>query len=131
MVYLEKFLQEMKRVLKLQGTLYLSVPFITAEHEVPFDFRRFTSYGINQKLEELNFEVINHEKILFGHNAIRQLLYGEMHRFEKQNNVNVLAKFFIKQSFRVLFRILGYFYRLDRVFFDNFLEAKKIIWFVI
>lgn len=37
---------EMYRVLKPEGRLYLTVPMAQNEHQVPYDFFRYTSYGL-------------------------------------------------------------------------------------
>ena len=101
------------------------MPFITSEHEEPFDFRRFTSFGIKSEFEKAGFKLETFEKILPGHNAIRQLLYSEMLIAENENKINFFVKFSIKSIFRVSFRILGYFYNLRRVYYDNFFIIKK------
>jgi len=48
----DKLLKEIFRVLKDDGILYLTVPFVWNEHEVPYDFRRFTQYGIKKMLND-------------------------------------------------------------------------------
>tara|TARA_Y100000389_G_C17343842_1_gene454788 strand:+ start:204 stop:845 length:642 start_codon:yes stop_codon:yes gene_type:complete len=116
---------EIFRVLKIKGTAIITMPFITAEHEIPYDFRRLTSYGIKNEFEKVGFKIHKFEKILHGHAAIRQLLYGEMKRFENSKKINLLIRFFVKSLFRVSFRILGLFYNLDRVYFDNYIEIIK------
>ena len=78
----ELVVSEIFRSLKRNGSAVITMPFITAEHEIPYDFRRFTSYGIKKEFENMGFMVKKFEKILFGHAAIRQLLYGEMKRYE-------------------------------------------------
>lgn len=55
---------ECNRVLKKSGKLVLSVPFIQREHEQPFDFRRFTSFGILNLLKENSFSVVKLIKVL-------------------------------------------------------------------
>jgi|688.fasta_scaffold55673_4 ubiquinone/menaquinone biosynthesis C-methylase UbiE len=55
---------ECSRVLKKSGKIVLSVPFIQREHEQPFDFRRFTSFGILSLLEDNGFSVVKNTKIL-------------------------------------------------------------------
>ena len=50
---------EAKRVCKKDGVIVLSVPFVYPEHEVPFDFRRYSAFGVHQLADQLNFTVIN------------------------------------------------------------------------
>jgi len=45
-------IREMVRVLKPGGILILTLPFVYPEHEIPYDFFRFTRYGIEALLEE-------------------------------------------------------------------------------
>jgi SAM-dependent methyltransferase len=54
---LDQSLQEIKRVLKPDGKLLISIPFAWDEHEAPFDHARYTSYGIQHMLERNGFEV--------------------------------------------------------------------------
>tara|TARA_Y100000816_G_scaffold211549_1_gene157177 strand:+ start:1113 stop:1769 length:657 start_codon:yes stop_codon:yes gene_type:complete len=117
--------KEIYRSLKKGGKAFITMPFITAEHEIPYDFRRLTSFGIKKEFERFGFEIKKFEKILFGHSAIRQLLYGEMKRYETENKVNFVYKFLVKSIFRVGFRILGLFYKFNRVYFTNYLEVEK------
>lgn len=42
----EQVCNEMVRVLKPDGQLIITVPFIYCEHSAPYDFRRFSLYGI-------------------------------------------------------------------------------------
>jgi SAM-dependent methyltransferase len=48
----EKLINEIARVLKTNGAFYLTVPFVWYEHEVPYDFQRFTSFGLKKLLEK-------------------------------------------------------------------------------
>lgn len=60
----DSLVRECYRVLKVNGTLVASVPFIYREHEQPFDFRRFTSFGLKRLLEENGFEDVTWTKYL-------------------------------------------------------------------
>ena len=49
--------REIRRVLRPGGRLLLTVPFAGELHQIPYDFRRFTIFGIRRVLEEAGFEV--------------------------------------------------------------------------
>ena len=79
----EALLKEMNRVLQKDGFLLLTTPFAWDEHEVPFDFGRYTVYGLRHILENSGFEVLEIKKS--GHyievisqyliNYIRMVIY--------------------------------------------------------
>jgi SAM-dependent methyltransferase len=52
-----KVLAELRRVLKPGGTLWLTAPLFYAEHERPFDFFRYTQFGLRHLLESAGFQV--------------------------------------------------------------------------
>ena len=54
---LDLLLAESNRVLKADGVLVVSVPFAFREHEQPYDFRRFTSYGLMLVLSHNGFKM--------------------------------------------------------------------------
>lgn len=47
---------EMYRVLKPGGKLYMTVPMAQSEHQVPYDFFRYTSYGIMSICRQAGFK---------------------------------------------------------------------------
>lgn len=59
---LDYIMKEINRVLKKDGNMIVTVPFTWFEHEIPYDFRRYTSYGIVKLLEENGFEIIEQRK---------------------------------------------------------------------
>lgn len=60
------FLSECNRVLKTTGVLFLTVPFMWHVHEEPYDYFRYTRYGLQYLLEKNGFsEVIIEEKTGF------------------------------------------------------------------
>ena len=58
----DSFLKEIHRVLKPGGMCLLTVPFIWDEHEQPYDFGRYTSFGIKAILERNGFTIIEQRK---------------------------------------------------------------------
>ncbi len=58
----EDIIPEIRRVLKTGGYLLVTVPFVWNEHEVPYDFKRYTSYGIIDLLKKQGFEIIRVKK---------------------------------------------------------------------
>jgi SAM-dependent methyltransferase len=52
-----RVLGELNRVIRPGGRLYLTVPLVGELHEEPFDFFRYTPYGLRHLLEAAGFEV--------------------------------------------------------------------------
>lgn len=50
---------ELFRVLKPGGKLLLTVPFVWPEHEMPYDFSRFTAVGIERILTNAGFKTVS------------------------------------------------------------------------
>lgn len=59
---IDEVLTEIRRVLKPNGQLLISIPFAWDEHMVPYDYARYTSFGIRHILEKHSFEVVKIEK---------------------------------------------------------------------
>jgi SAM-dependent methyltransferase len=57
------FLSEINRVLKPSGKLLLTVPFVWDEHEQPYDYARYSSFGLKSLLEKHGFAILKHEKL--------------------------------------------------------------------
>jgi SAM-dependent methyltransferase len=59
----DDFLNEVNRVLKPSGKLLLTVPFVWDEHEQPYDYARYSSFGLRSLLEKHGFSIVKHEKL--------------------------------------------------------------------
>lgn len=53
------FFKEVERILKPGGKLFLYAPFVVNEHQVPYDFFRFTSYGLRYLSDQSGLEIIS------------------------------------------------------------------------
>lgn len=51
------FLTEISRVVKDNGVVLMSIPFVWPEHEQPYDFRRLTSFGVEETFKKHGFKV--------------------------------------------------------------------------
>jgi len=58
----EAILKEIGRVLKPGARGVFTVPFCWNEHEVPWDYGRYTSFGLRHLLEKCGFKVLRMEK---------------------------------------------------------------------
>jgi SAM-dependent methyltransferase len=70
---IEQILTEISRVLRPGGNLFFSLPFAWGEHEAPYDFGRYTSFGITSLLERGDFTVESIAKTNHDVEAIAQL----------------------------------------------------------
>jgi SAM-dependent methyltransferase len=54
--------REIHRILKVGGTLILSVPHLSRLHDEPHDYYRFTYYGVRHLLEDAGFTLVTIER---------------------------------------------------------------------
>lgn len=59
---LEAILKELNRVLKSGGNILITCPFVWNEHEVPYDYARYTQHALKAILEKGGFEIVEYSK---------------------------------------------------------------------
>jgi SAM-dependent methyltransferase len=69
----DEFLSEIARVLRPGGKLLLTVPFVWDEHEQPWDYARYSSFGLQALLEKNGFRVVSHRKLRADVSVLFQL----------------------------------------------------------
>ena len=84
---LEHMLQELNRVLKQGGEMLVTVPFVWNEHEIPYDFGRYTSFGIVDMLKRNGFEIIEQRKSTKYIEALATM-FAEYIRYEFAKHTN-------------------------------------------
>jgi SAM-dependent methyltransferase len=127
-INLDLTLSECNRVLKPGGVMVISVPFLYREHEQPFDFRRFTSFGIISNLEGHGFKI---EKVVKGLGAISTITmlansFIAINLSAKRKSLFIIGGFLIAVNF-------GFCKILSKVIPDNgeifsvlIIKAKKL-----
>jgi SAM-dependent methyltransferase len=126
----DAFLQEIHRILKPNGTLLLTVPFVWDEHEQPYDYARYSSFGLKYLLEKNGFEVVTHIKSLNDTRVIFQLINGYIFKktiaLRRNPKVNLIVSFFLNAWINVLGLIFGFILpKNNDLYLDNIVIAKK------
>jgi SAM-dependent methyltransferase len=75
-----RILCEINRVTRDGGQLLLSVPFVWDEHEVPYDFARYTSFGLRHVLESAGYEVLELRKSTTYVLTVAQMAIAYLHQ---------------------------------------------------
>lgn len=124
----DNFLSEINRVLKKDGLLLMTVPFVWDEHEQPFDFARYSSFGIKSLLERNGFIIIKQKKISPDFSVIVQLINAYIYKITiKIGLVRKLATLLIMFPLNVLGVITSKILPSNNdLYLDNIILAKKI-----
>jgi SAM-dependent methyltransferase len=123
-----QFLQEIHRVLKPQGCVMLSVPFVWDEHEQPFDFARYSSFALKALLEEQGFELIAAKKTVANMGLIFQLINAYLYKilFTKNGYWNQYVCFCLMAPITLMGIVAGkIFPQNPDLYLDNVVVARK------
>ncbi|HLY96658.1 MAG TPA: class I SAM-dependent methyltransferase, partial [Sideroxyarcus sp.] len=124
----DRFLQEMHRVLKPGGQLLLTVPFVWDEHEQPWDYARYSSFGLRSLLERNGFEVVVQEKTNADVRALFQLVNAYLYKvlWTRWSTLNLLICAIVMAPFNILGALL---HRLlppnNDLYLDQVVLARK------
>ncbi|HVW78567.1 MAG TPA: methyltransferase domain-containing protein [Alloacidobacterium sp.] len=77
---LPEILDEVCRVTKESGLLLLSVPFAWEEHEIPYDYARYTSFAIIHLLSSHGYNIIEARKTTTYMLAVWQMFIAYLER---------------------------------------------------
>ncbi len=76
----EQFVGEIRRVLAPGGRLLLTVPFVWDEHEQPYDYARYSSFGLTHLLERQGMKVIKSAKTLANASVLAQMTNAYLYK---------------------------------------------------
>lgn len=125
----EKSLSEIQRVLKIGGYLLLTTPFFWEEHEQPYDFGRYTEFGLRELLARHHFKILRYEKYGNFIEVIAQL--WNLYIFKKLFRRLSFLRFILIPLLIVPTNLLGVFFSIllpknFDVFHHSIVVAKKV-----
>lgn len=120
-------LAEINRVLKKDALAIITVPFCWNEHEVPYDYARYSSFGISYLLEKNNFEIVQIRKSGSFARVVGQLVVLYVFEiFRKYKRVGFLMSLLFIAPFNLVACILlPLFPKNTTLFFNSIVLAKK------
>ncbi len=125
----DEFLEEVHRVTKPGGTMLLSVPFVWDEHEQPWDYARYSSFGLKHLLEKHGFEIIEHVRTVADLRVPFQLVNCYLHKklgWIRSYRLRVIAYIVIISPFTILGSVLASILPANKdLYMDNVVLAKK------
>jgi SAM-dependent methyltransferase len=101
----DQFLHEIHKVLKNDGALLLTVPFVWDEHEQPWDFARYSTFGLRSLLERNGFEVLEQHKTNADARVLFQLINAYL--FKVLHTKNKILNLFACMIFIAPITLIG------------------------
>lgn len=111
----EKLLSEAYRILKQDGYILLTVPMCWEHHEEPYDFFRFTRYGLQYLFEKTGFT-----NIKIKANGGKWAQTGQIMINSFRSSINKENMSLKRKMFRLFFKVFGIKWLIN-IFF-SFLE---------
>ena len=123
----DEILPELTRVLKPGAKALFTIPFCWNEHETPFDFARYSSFGIKYLLEKHGFMILEQKKSgNFARVNFQNWALYFFELFKKWGNAGYIISLF----FIVPINITGFVFLLlmpvnKTLYFTNIILAEK------
>lgn len=127
-----EFMKEVNRILKINGKLIITVPFVWDEHEQPYDYARYSSFGLKYILNAYGFEIIEHSRINNGVELIFQLMNLYIYKnllkpLTKSKSLYLFLLFLLVFPMNFIGLLLSKILpRNDDLYIDNIILAKKV-----
>ena len=122
----ERLLAEIHRVLKGGGEVFVTVPFVWNEHEIPYDFRRWTRFGLKALFVPLGFQIAELRTEAGVFRVVGQLISGFIFETLGRNILGkVVAAVVLCFPVQLFFIILDFIFRNSWINLDYVLVARK------
>lgn len=121
-------LHEIFRIVKHGGRCLFLVPFVWEEHEVPYDFGRYSSFGLEFLIKQTGFEIIKRETDSHYFQVLAQLWCAYIHDISKTkySYINVLVNILFVFPFVLCNTLLQYIMpRSRKLYFNNVIVVRK------
>jgi len=107
----------------------MTVPFVWDEHEQPYDYARYSSFGLQHILSKNGFEIIEHRKSNNGLEVIFQLINDYIFKvtLTKSRYVNLLTTLLLMAPVNIIGLVVSSILpKNDDLYLDNIVLAKKV-----
>lgn len=126
----DNFLSEINRVLRPSGKLLLTVPFVWDEHEQPYDYARYSSFGLRTLLEKNGFRVITQLKLGADASIIFQIANAYLYKVTL--NWPKIPKLFFTLTIMAAINLFGIIAgrllpKNPDLFLDQVIYAEKVL----
>ncbi len=125
----DEFLNEINRVMKTGGCALFTAPFIWFEHEKPYDFARYSSFGLKNIFEKHGFQIIASKKYLNDFRLLFLLANAYIYNvFERliPNKLRLIPMLFLTSILNILGHVSFILPKNDDLYFGNIFVIKKI-----
>lgn len=125
----DEFLSEIARVVKPGGKCVVTIPFLWGEHEQPYDFARYSSFGLNHLFNQHGLEIIEHKKYLSDFRIFPLLVNSYIYTMSKKflpglvSWVVIIPFSFINNLTGLIFYLLP---KNEEMYFGNIYVLKNI-----
>ncbi|MBO6526353.1 class I SAM-dependent methyltransferase [Erythrobacter sp.] len=126
---LDEVMSEISRVLKTGGRFAFTCPFVWDEHEVPYDYARYTSFAVESILDTHNFKI---EKLVKSSNYVETIAqmtsaYIFQHVLPERRLVRYALSPVFCAPINIVGKILGKILpRANTFYLNNIVVARKL-----
>ncbi len=126
---LDEVIEEIRRVMRPGAQILITVPFCWNEHEVPYDFGRYTSFGIRHLMEKHGFRVIRQNKS--GNFARVNFQLLALYFYSLVQTKNRIFDYLLRMALIAPINIIGSILlfimpKNDSMYFNNVVLAEKL-----